>query len=249
MDLGTFASGVSPTKKLYLDNSYMRSCEAAILKYMVEKNYVYIALDQTIFHPQGGGQPSDVGIIRGEKFEVHVKRAMEAKGVVVHWGWIEGNIKSQEKIICEIDWLQRYYNMKLHTAGHVIDYAVMKTLGNPVTTISANHGPHAYIEYLGDPPNRVQLKNIEEEANKIVRLGKTVKVLYVKREELSRITFNAPNLLRIPQLEIYRIIMIEGVNAMPCGGTHVNNTKEIEEITIKNVEDLGTSYKLHYDVR
>ncbi len=249
MDLGIFTSDVSPTKKLYLDNSYMKSCEAVVLKYVIEKNRAYIALDQTIFHPQGGGQPSDVGIIRGSEFEVYIKRAMESRGVVVHWGEVKGNVKSQEKIICEIDWSHRYYNMKLHTAGHVIDYAVMKVLGHPITTISANHGPQAYIEYLGNPPNQVQLKDIEQEANRIVRLEKPVKVLYIKREELSKITFNAPNLLRIPQLEIYRIVMIEDVNAMPCGGTHVNNTREIEKIIIKNVEDLGASYKLHYDVK
>lgn len=249
MDLGMFASGVPQTKKLYLDNSYMGLCEAVILKYVIEKNRAYIALDQTIFHPQGGGQPSDVGVIRGKGFEVYVKRAMESKNVVVHWGEVKGNITSQEKVICEIDWSQRYYNMRLHTAGHIIDYAVMKTLGNPVTTVSANHGPNAYIEYLGNPPSQTQLKNIEEEANKIVQLEKPVKILYIKREELSKITFNAPNLLRIPQLEVYRIIMIEGVNAMPCGGTHVNNTKEVGRITIENIEDLGASYKLHYNVK
>ena len=248
MDLGMFASGVSQTKKLYLDNSYMRSCEATILKYIIEKNRAYIALDQTIFHPQGGGQPSDIGIIKGNSFEINIKRAMEAKGVVVHWGEIKGNIISN-KVMCEIDWSHRYYNMRLHTAGHIIDYAVMKTLDNPVTTVSANHGPNAYIEYLGSPPNQEQLQSIEQKANKIVQLEKPVKILYVRREELPKIVLNAPNLLRIPQLEVYRIIMIEDVNAMPCGGTHVNNTREVENIIIKNVEDLGASYKLYYDVK
>jgi len=249
MDLGTFATGIPQTKKLYLDNSYMKSCEASILKYVIEKNRIYIALDQTIFHPQGGGQPSDIGIIKGNDFEINIKRAMEAKGVVVHWGEIKGEIKSQNnKVICEIDWPQRYYNMRLHTAGHIIDYAVMKALGNPVTTVSANHGPNAYIEYLGNPPNQEQLRNIEQEANKIIRSEKPVKILYIKREELPKITFNAPNLLRIPSLEIYRIIMIESVNAMPCGGTHVNNTKEIGNIIINGIKDSGASYKLYYDV-
>lgn len=248
MDLGVFALGVMQTKKLYLDNSYMKSCEATVLKYVIEKNRVYIALDQTIFHPQGGGQPSDMGVIKGEGFEAYVKRAMESKGVVVHWGEIRGNIKPQSKVICEVDWPQRYYNMRLHTAGHIVDYAVMKVLGNPVVTMSANHGPNAYIEYLGNPPNRLQLQDIEHEANKIVMSEKPVRVLYVKREELPKVAFNAPNLLRMPQLEVYRIVMIEDVNAMPCGGTHVDNTREVKNIIIKDVEDLGASYKLHYDV-
>ncbi len=249
MDLGTFTLGLPPTRKLYLDDSYIKTCQATILKIAYEKNKAYLALDQTIFHPQGGGQPSDTGIIKTENFQMKVKKTMETKNIIVHWGEIKGNIQPQTKVTCEIDWNQRYYNMKLHTAGHIIDYAIMKTLETPVTTISANHGPNAYIEYLGKPPNQTQLKLIEEKANQIIKLEKPVKILYIKREELQKTIFNAPNLLRIPQLETYRIIMIQDINAMPCSGTHINNTKEIEKITIQKTEDLGASYKLYYDAK
>ncbi len=45
------------TKLLYLDDSYLKECDAIIQS--VAGNEVI--LDQTIFYPRGGGQPSDTG--------------------------------------------------------------------------------------------------------------------------------------------------------------------------------------------
>jgi alanyl-tRNA synthetase len=43
-------------------------------------------------------------------------------------------------------------------------------------------------------------------------------------------------------------VEIENVNAMPCGGTHVSNTKEIGEIKIDRIEECASTFKIFYSI-
>ncbi len=46
---------------------------------------------------------------------------------------------------------------------------------------------------------------------------------------------------RIPQsITNLRVVEIEGIDLCPCGGTHVGNTKEVENISIENVKSKGS---------
>ena len=47
------------TKKLWLLDNYKKEFDATIIK---NKND-YVCLDQTVFYPIGGGQPSDTGFL------------------------------------------------------------------------------------------------------------------------------------------------------------------------------------------
>lgn len=53
-----------------------------------EDSVFIVVLDRTIFHPQGGGQPSDVGTIRGAAAEFRVVNVAANKetGVIEHRG-------------------------------------------------------------------------------------------------------------------------------------------------------------------
>jgi len=50
-------------KALYLEDSYLKECDATVVSVADGK---YVVMDQTVFYPKGGGQPWDTGkIIRG----------------------------------------------------------------------------------------------------------------------------------------------------------------------------------------
>ena len=51
------------TKRLYLEDSYLKECTAKVTSIDGSK----VELDQTIFYAQGGGQPSDMGAITRTK--------------------------------------------------------------------------------------------------------------------------------------------------------------------------------------
>jgi Ser-tRNA(Ala) deacylase AlaX len=50
-------------QKRYLDNSHLCTADSEIIDCGVDDKGNYVILNKTIFHPQGGGQPSDVGTI------------------------------------------------------------------------------------------------------------------------------------------------------------------------------------------
>ncbi len=250
VNIKSLLSNKPKTIKIYLDNSYLKKYTSKVLEIIFERgSRAYIILDRTIFHPKGGGQPSDIGIIKYNNSIFEVKKVLNINDVLAHYG----KFKTQpfnigDNVECELNWNFRYKVMKLHTAGHILDYALREVYGRVVDTIDAMHGPpKAYITYNAETPSSGQLKRIEEIANGIVREDRNVKIVYVNRERLEEVVFNAPNLARLPESESYRIVVIEGVNGIPCTGTHLKRTGEISLIKILGVEKVNDGFKLYYD--
>jgi Ser-tRNA(Ala) deacylase AlaX len=80
-----------------------------------EDGYV-IELDATLFHPQGGGQPSDVGTIGG----VPVQRVF-ANGETV-WHRTATPVAPGPVTLC-VDGELRHLHARWHSAGHLIGTA------------------------------------------------------------------------------------------------------------------------------
>ncbi len=249
MKIAEVVEGLPPTEKLYLRDSYLRRAPTRLLRVVKEKgSRYYVVPTSSIFHPLGGGQPSDMGWLTGEvKFEV--KKALEGGRVIVLYGkLLEGELVEGMEVTQELDWERRYYIMRLHTAGHVIDRAVSDVIGERVSTLGALHGPpRAYVEY-GAPIDSSLLREIEERANKLLD-DRRVLVLEVSREELPSRIYGAPNFGRLPEMDRYRVVEVEGVNAIPCSGTHVKSTSEIGSIRLLGIEEIEGGVRLFYDVK
>jgi len=253
VDIKAIARETQKTIKLYLEDPYMKELECKMINVYWEKGgKAYLTLNKTIFHPRSGGQDCDLGWIQNPEYKFQILKVLDVEDVVVHYCKLQygdsGRIKANPDVKCILDWDRRYKNMKLHTAGHILDYAVAKAYGRLVETVSANHSPpNAYLEYKANPPTNEMLKTIIEEANKIVRENREVKWIWVEYEKLTEIAFNAPNLARLPKSERYRVVIIDGVNGIPCTGTHVSKTGEIGGIIVTGIEPSTTGFKLHYD--
>lgn len=243
-------AGLPPTARLYLDDSYLRDARARVLRYVPEtKSSGYVVLDRTVMHPKGGGQPTDTGRIQGEGAEFVVRKVLELGDVVVHYGKLASGSGLEGEVTVELDWEQRYSVMRHHTAGHVLDYAVLEVLGEEgLTSASAFHGPpESYIEFEG-PPRQMDLRALEEVANEVVRQDRRVFPVYVGPERLREVVMGAFNLNRLPRAERYRVVVIEGVNAIPCGGTHVSRTSEVGRVRVTGLEPSQVGFKLLYRV-
>ena len=60
------------TKRVYYNDTYLDKLEVEILEVGQDKSGSYVIFDQTIFHPQGGGQPADEGYLEkdGKRYTI-----------------------------------------------------------------------------------------------------------------------------------------------------------------------------------
>jgi len=250
MRLEELARGIAETEVLYWDDAYLKVFEANIVRLEPdEKKHFYAILDRTAFHPKSGGQPSDRGIIQGEGFKIEVKKAMLAGSIIVHWGKLLEGSPNAGKVKGEIDWVWRYLLMRRHTAGHLLDHCLAIVTGKRVETTDSWLGDECYVGYKGEPPSIEHLKKVEELENRLIEQGASVKVETISYEDLKERAPEAPNIYRLPMLESFRIVTIEGCEPIPCGGTHIKNISEIRRFTLKNVVKTDLGFNVYYDVQ
>ncbi|HCR37548.1 MAG TPA: alanyl-tRNA editing protein, partial [Opitutae bacterium] len=68
------------TKLLYLEDTYCFAVHAHCVDSGVDERGPYLILDETLFYPQGGGQPADSGVISISGVELPVQFAGFVEG-------------------------------------------------------------------------------------------------------------------------------------------------------------------------
>ena len=69
------------TRKLYDLDSHRRDFSATVLRCDPDGERYAVVLDQTVFFPEGGGQPADTGVLGG----VHVLDVQLLPDAIVHY--------------------------------------------------------------------------------------------------------------------------------------------------------------------
>ena len=54
---------MTDTKRLYYEDVYIKEFSAKVVECRKEEKGFQVILDQSAFYPEGGGQPSDLGIL------------------------------------------------------------------------------------------------------------------------------------------------------------------------------------------
>lgn len=230
------------TKLIYLEDSYKKSNISRIVDIKEDRGISTVVLDETIFFAEGGGQPSDQGVIAGKKGKLTVEQVILRGNNIEHIGKLEGTLKIKESVDITLDWDRRYHNMKVHTAGHIVHEAV-KHIFPELEPIEAEHGKRAYIKYIGN------LEEISEglilnKANQIIEEGLPIKTEFVTLEELKKRSPWVPE--HLPRNKPLRIISIGNFPPIPDGGTQLKNTKEVGSISYIQITNLGQECMVLY---
>lgn len=229
------------TQKLYLDDSYLKECEAEIVK----AEGKFVELDKTIFYPQGGGQPSDTGKIFRGKDEFKVVSAKNSEGKVLHETDKEG-LKVGDTVKCVLDWEQRYKYMRMHTSAHIMAQIVLKELGALITGNQLGL-EETRMDFSVPEFDKELLKSFEGKANEIIEKNLPITVSYEERET----ALKRPELFRLKDvlpknIPILRIVAIGDFDIQADGGTHVKTTKEIGKIRITDFKNKGAENRRIY---
>jgi len=231
---------------LYQTDSYLRTFDATITK--LAQDDQGIILDQTMFYPGGGGQPSDSGKITIENKDYTVKHARKQGLNVIHVlsdnvPYLDVNIP----IKGEIDWERRYQLMRTHTAMHILCGVIFRDYGASVTGGSMDP-LKGRMDFEFETMHKDLVQTIEAEVNLEVINARPVKVAVLPREE----AFQIPDLIRtkinlLPEgIKQVRVVEIEGLDLQADGGTHVNNTSEVGQIRIVDYKSKGKINKRIY---
>lgn len=240
---------MEPTKLLYLEDFNLLNREAKVIDVLEENGKNIVVLDQTIFYPQGGGQPYDKGFITSVSGKFIVEEVRFVDGAVRHIGKFEnGNLSQGENVQCVVDKERRTLHSRLHSAGHVVDMAVnaLKLGWIPGKGFHFPEGP--YVEYKGnlEGMDKENLKTkIEKLCNIFIQEERKTELRFIPKEEMTSVCHFVPNY--IPEGKPARVVMY-GDFGVPCGGTHVSNLTEIKSMTIRKMKEEGENLRIGYAI-
>lgn len=230
-----------------------------LFKQGTDEDHVVVT-EKTIFHPQGGGQPSDVGSMTGpagEVFDVQAVR-MDAvgDGQVLHFGRF-GNSTSAFKVgdtvEQAVDQEKRLLYSRLHTAGHVLGAAVRRLLEKEVEgfdELKASHFPDsAACEFAGLIEAKWK-EPIQKKVDEYVAAGMPVEIDWWDEEDFRRHGLERliPDRSLAPPGEKFRVVNIVGAEVYPCGGTHVETTDLCGETKVKKISRSKGTSRVSYTV-
>jgi Ser-tRNA(Ala) deacylase AlaX len=234
------------TRLDYLENTYLFQSSAKLIEILDTERGVALVLDCTVFHPQGGGQPADTGIVKSETGEfVVTDTRLNENGIIYHFGeFTHGSINNGDTVRLEIDQNARILHARLHSAGHLIDIAVRKAgLTNLIPTKGYHFTNGANVEYQGSLENAGDwAETIEKLSNQLVNDSIDIHAKQLNADQAASMSFSSP------QGKTSRFVWLENneSDGCGCGGTHLNNSKEIGQIIIRKIKTKKGVTKISY---
>ncbi|MFX1600448.1 MAG: alanine--tRNA ligase-related protein [Promethearchaeota archaeon] len=225
------------TEKLFWENAYETKFNSQVIAIKEEG----IVLNKTLFYPESGNQVSDRGelIIRNLKFKVDMV-SKDGEDIIHHISSdFKNKIKIGDKVVGEIDWDYRYGIMKAHTSQHIFSAVIKRKFD--IDTVRANLNFEDVFLQLSQKIDYKQLKEILIEGNKICSNNNLkVNASIITSKEAVRISEKIRS--AIPDESKIRLMEIEDLDLVCCGGTHIKNTTEIGNVYLYDFKK-GTEIK------
>lgn len=199
-----------------------------------------VICDKTPFYATMGGQKGDIGYITNDHLKAEVTSCIKApNGQTMHIIRIlSGSIKLNDIVTLSVDKEYRKSTCQNHSATHLLQCALRKVLGDSV------HQAGSYVDnetlrfdfnYTGKITDEEVIK-VEEEVNNMIKEALPNKTTITTLDEAKKM--NAMALFDDKYKDLVRVVNF-GDSLELCGGTHVNNTKDIKSFAIKQIESKG----------
>ncbi|MFA5269216.1 MAG: alanine--tRNA ligase [Methanoregula sp.] len=223
-----------PTKKLYYDQTSEIEFEAVVLDVFDG----YAILDQTLFYPEGGGQPADTGTLIGPESMAQVDGVVKVGEVILHH-IAGGMLRRGERIKGMVDEERRWSLMRHHTATHVLLHATKEVLGAHIHQAGAQKGSESsrvdirHFKHI--TPD--ELHRIEVAANRMIMASVPVEIEIQDRTKAEQKYGFSLYQGGVPPGRDIRVVKVAG-DIEACAGTHCQNTGEVGMLKIIRVEHI-----------
>ncbi len=210
------------TERLYLFDSKLFCCEAAVTACSPTLKGWAVTLSRSVFFPEKGGQPCDLGRIG----DASVVDCQEEDGELIHYTSAPLSIGCS--VEAAIDEKRRMDIMRQHTGEHLLSFFAWKEFS------AVNVGFHCALDYatldLDKPLSAEELCRMETLTNAYALKNVPVTAeIYPTEDDLREITLRKHSEgLTAP----IRVVTIEGADSCTCCAPHVKHTGEIGQIKI-----------------
>jgi len=226
------------TELIYYTYPYKTDFSASVLsveKVPNESSQWDVILDKTCFYPEGGGQPSDIGIIDG----IEVLHVFKKDGKVFHRMVLP---PLSVNVQCSIDWEHRFDYMQQHTGQHIISGALFLS---GYGTVSVHQGENVTtIEIDKADISSEDLLTVESLSNSIIS-----KNIDLNSEWLTDTELEGVKLRRKPKVKgQIRIISIADFDKVACGGIHTDRTGEVGCLKYVSVEKIRGHARISWKI-
>ena len=222
------------TERLDLTDPYLARFEAEVVATRRLGERLAVVLSRTAFYPEGGGQPADRGTIAG----IPVLDVQEAEGEVLH---VLAGPAPSGRVEGAVDWARRFDHMQQHHGQHLLSAAFEKVHG--ARTVSFHLGEETSTIDLDCAAGRLDasaLRAAEAACNEAIWKDLPVVARDFAPEELARLP------LRKEPMKGSRVVVVEGVDASPCGGTHPRRTGEVGAVAVLRAQKWGDGSRAEF---
>ncbi|MHA7880836.1 MAG: alanyl-tRNA editing protein [Saccharospirillum sp.] len=199
-----------------------------------------VVLADTLFYPNGGGQPGDTGVMQwsGGETDIVDTRYRADRSQIEHHLAEAVALAPGDEVTLTLDWERRHRHMRMHTCLHLLCHLIK----DPVT--GGNVGTEqSRAEFdLTQPVDKLEL---EARLNDLIARGAEVTSEWLPESILDE----QPDLVRTMSVQpprgkgAIRMVRVDGLDYQPCGGTHVANIREIGAVRIPSIKSKGKQNK------
>nr|POE96398.1 alanyl-trna editing protein alax-m [Quercus suber] len=247
--------------------SALPAADQALVKDATDIEHAVIT-DSTIFHVQGGGQPSDTGTMTSPAepeapngdttFEVKSVRHPAEGGQVLHFGrFIQANgatahFSTDLNLYQHVDAEKRKLYSRLHSGGHIMSLAIHTLCREGIIPglkeSKASHYPDSAAVTFEGTIEAKHKDAIQAKTDEYVKSARPIKIHWWPMEELLEKCYASEGFALPKGESMGRVVEMEGLGSYPCGGTHVQDCSQVGKIEVKKISrSKGTNPELHLD--
>jgi alanyl-tRNA synthetase len=240
------------------------TCRAKVLGWVTQEGFtragsfedtnqdIALVLDKTCFYAESGGQVGDEGFIKGDNWEFIVEDTEKIGNCILHKGNLHSGVMGVNDEVEVLVHRNRQASRKNHTATHLLQWALQKTLGDAVKQQGSAVCPD-YLRFDFTWPKAVtreQIAEVQKLVNEKISAAEPVTCIALPIEQAKKL--GAMALFGEKYGDVVRVIAVgasdkdhlnEAFSKEFCGGTHVGNTSEIGGFAILKEESVSAGVR------